>query len=185
MNAPGTETRSRAGSVLANAALQGLACLATFAIITRLLSHAYFVSRDDQLLGGMWAVIATIFVYHQSYQQTLTAALSRLASTSLSFVLCFAYLLLFPFRAWGMAALIALGTLLMALLGRSQDIAATAITTAVIMVAAALSPEHAWKVPILRLFDTIVGIAVGLAAGRLALTFAPPPHRTPGPPSFL
>jgi hypothetical protein len=33
----------------------------------------------------MWAVIATVFVYRSSYQQSVTAALSRTAATSLRF----------------------------------------------------------------------------------------------------
>jgi hypothetical protein len=31
------------------------------------------------------------------------AALSRMAATSISFVLCLVYLLIFPFHVWGMA----------------------------------------------------------------------------------
>jgi uncharacterized membrane protein YccC len=37
------------------------------------------------------------------------------------------------------------------------------------MVSAAVSPQHAWEQPILRLFDTAVGIAVGLAAAWAGL----------------
>jgi uncharacterized membrane protein YccC len=74
------------------------------------------------------------------------------------------YLLILPFHAWGLALLIGIGTLVMMLAGRSEDVVTTAITTAVVMVAAAVSPKHAWEQPILRLFDTAVGIAVGLAA---------------------
>jgi uncharacterized membrane protein YccC len=73
------------------------------------------------------------------------------------------YLLLFPFTPVGMAALIALGTLAMALLGRRDDIVTVGITTAVVMVVAAMSPADAWQQPLLRLADTIVGIAVGVA----------------------
>ena len=62
-----------------------------------------------------------------------------------------------------MAALIAIGTLLMALLGRREDIVTVGITTAVVMVVAAMSPVDAWQQPLLRLADTMVGIAVGVA----------------------
>ena len=51
----------------------------------------------------------------------------------------------------------------MTLLGRADDVVTTTITVAVVLVVAALSPQHAWEQPILRLFDTTVGIAVGLA----------------------
>lgn len=39
-----------------------VACLIAFLLATNLLSHAYFLSRADDLLGGMWAVIAAVFV---------------------------------------------------------------------------------------------------------------------------
>jgi hypothetical protein len=61
-----------------------------------------------------------------------------------------------------MAALIGIGTVIMALLGRRDDIVTTGITTAVVMVVAAMSPEDAWHQPLLRLADTVVGIAVGV-----------------------
>jgi uncharacterized membrane protein YccC len=51
----------------------------------------------------------------------------------------------------------------MAFLGRRDDIVTTGITTAVVMVVAAMSPQDAWQQPLLRLIDTVVGIAVGVA----------------------
>jgi uncharacterized membrane protein YgaE (UPF0421/DUF939 family) len=79
----------------------------------------------------MWAVIATIFVYRWSYSQSVGAALSRIAATALSFALCFAYLLFFPFHLWGMGALIGIGAIVMSLVGRPDGIITTGITTAV------------------------------------------------------
>ena len=146
-----------------------IACLLSYALIAHLLSQAYFVSQDDGPLGGMWAVVATVFVYRLSYQQRLSAALSRMAPTLLSFVLCLVYLLIFPFSAWGMAALIGMGAVVLTLLGRSEDITTTGITTAVLMVVAGISPQHAWIQPILRLVDTGVGIGVGIVAARVGL----------------
>jgi uncharacterized membrane protein YccC len=131
-------------------------------LITQILTHVFPVSRDDNLLGGMWAVIATIFVYRWSYAQSVGAALSRIAATALSFTLCFVYLLFLPFHLWGMAALIGIGAIVMSLLGRPDGIITTGITTAVVMVVAAISPDHAWKEPILRVLDTIVGSAAGV-----------------------
>jgi uncharacterized membrane protein YccC len=127
------------------------------------------VSRDDDLLGGMWAVAATIFVYRESYQQSIRAALARMAATSLSFIFCLAYLLIFPFHACGMAVLIGTGAIILILLDRSEDIITTGITTAVVMVVAGISPEHAWTQPILRLVDTVVGVGVGIAAAWISL----------------
>jgi uncharacterized membrane protein YccC len=51
----------------------------------------------------------------------------------------------------------------MSLLGRPDDTITTGITTTVVMSVAAISPEHTWKQPILRLVDTLVGSAVGVA----------------------
>jgi hypothetical protein len=50
------------------------------------------------------------------------------------------------------------------LLGRPGDAVTAGITTAVVMVVAAVSPQHAWQQPILRLADTVVGVAVGAMA---------------------
>jgi uncharacterized membrane protein YccC len=150
----------------------GASCLISFVLITHLLGRAYLVSRDDELLGGMWAVAATIFVYRASSQQSMSAALSRLAATCMSFVLCLLYLLIFPFSPWGLAALVAIGAVLMSLLGRSEDIITTGITTAVVLIVAEISPQHTWKDPILRLIDTIVGIVVGVAAAWVGVRVA-------------
>jgi len=161
------------GSARADAVLHGFAlsiwCVISFELITHLLAHIYSISRDDDLLGGMWAVVATIFVYRYSRAQSLNAALSRTAATLLSFTLCLAYLLIFPFHVLGMAALIGVGAVVMTLVGRPDDIITTGITTAVVMVVAGISPHHAWLQPILRLIDTVVGIAVGVVASWINL----------------
>jgi hypothetical protein len=62
-----------------------------------------------------------------------------------------------------MAALIGIGTVVMMLLGRRDDIMTTGITTAVVMVVAGMSPLTAWHQPLLRLSDTVIGIAAGVA----------------------
>jgi uncharacterized membrane protein YgaE (UPF0421/DUF939 family) len=78
----------------------GVACLITYLLATDILSHVYFLSHDDELLGGMWAVIATVFVLRSSYEQSVTAALSRVMATLVSFALCLVYLAFLPFHPW-------------------------------------------------------------------------------------
>jgi uncharacterized membrane protein YgaE (UPF0421/DUF939 family) len=150
-----------------HAALSGtalaLAALVSYELTTRILTSA-ISSRDDQMLGGMWSVVATLFVCRQSYNESVSAALSRTAATSLSFILCLGYLLLFPFSSWGMAVLIAIGAVILIMIGRPGDVITASITTAVVMVVAGISPQHAWSQPILRLFDTLIGVAVGITA---------------------
>ena len=92
-----------------------------------------------------------------------------MTSTAVSFVLCLVYLLMFPFHLWGLAALIGIGTMTMSLIGRSDDIVTTGITTTVVMVVAAISPRQAWIQPVLRMLDTIVGVSVGVVAAWLSL----------------
>jgi uncharacterized membrane protein YccC len=92
-----------------------------------------------------------------------------MGATSLSFALCFLYILFLPFHVWGLAMLIGVGAVAMSLLRRPDDIITTGITTAVVMVVAAISPDHAWKQPILRVVDTIVGVAVGVAGAWISL----------------
>src|ERR1700730_17693742 len=138
-----------------------IACLITYWIITHILSR--FVDESSDLLGGMWAVAATVFVFRETRLRSLSVCIDRLIATCVSFALCLLYLLLFPFTPAGMAVLIAIGTVVMALLGRRDDIVTVGITTVVGMVVAAMSPVDAWQQPVLRLADTMVGIAVGVA----------------------
>jgi uncharacterized membrane protein YgaE (UPF0421/DUF939 family) len=141
-----------------------VACLVTYWVATTLLSRVYSTPRDDDLLGGMWAVIATIFLLRDSFSKSLAAAVSRMAATSVSFVLCLIYLAFLPFHAWALALLVGASALAVMLLGRPGDAVTAGITTAVIMVVAAVSPQHAWQQPILRLVDTVIGVAVGALA---------------------
>jgi uncharacterized membrane protein YgaE (UPF0421/DUF939 family) len=138
-----------------------IACLISYSIITYVL--APFVATPDALLGGMWATVATMFVFRETRASSLAAGISRLIATCVSFALCLAYLVIFPFHPVGLAALLGIGTVIMMYLGRRDDIVTTGITTVVVMVVAAMSPQDAWHQPLLRLADTVVGIAVGVA----------------------
>jgi uncharacterized membrane protein YccC len=70
-----------------------------------------------------------------------------------------------------MTILLAVGTLVMQLLDRREDIITTAVTTIVVMVIALQRPGEAWEQPLLRLFDTVVGVAIGLG-GKWIASFA-------------
>ena len=151
---------------VAYAVFMTIACGISYTIITQVLVQ--FANRPDVLLGGMWAVVATVFVFRESRESTLSAGLARLIATCVSFALCLAYLLIFPFTGWGMAVVLGIGTIVMMLLDRQEDIVTTGITTTVVLVAAALSTQPAWHQPILRLVDTVIGIAVGVSCKWLA-----------------
>ena len=152
----------------ASGAWIALAALASYEITIRALT-AISVSRDDQMLGAMWSVVATLFVIRRSSRESIRAASSRTIATLLSFILCLTYLLIFPFNFLGMAALIGIGVVILIMIGRSEHIITNTITTTVVMVVAGLTPQHAWKQPILRLIDTLIGVAVGLAAGSIGM----------------
>lgn len=137
-----------------------IACLISYWIMTDILSR--LVGSSSDFLGGMWAVAATVFVFRESQARSLSAGVARLVATCVSFALCLLYLSFFPFTPVGMAALIGIGSVAMALLGRRDDIVTAGITTAVVMVVAAMSPENALYQPLLRLADTVVGIAIGV-----------------------
>ena len=158
---------SQVGNAIYYGVILSILCLISYWLITQLLTRVFSVSRDDDLLGGMWAVVATVFVYRYSHDQSIGAVVSRVAATSLSFVLCFLYLLILPFQPWGMAALIGIGAIAMSLAHRPDDVITTGITTTVVMVVAAMSPHHAWKEPLLRMVDTVVGVAVGIAGSSI------------------
>jgi uncharacterized membrane protein YccC len=146
----------------------GVACLVTYWLATHLLSRVHSVGRDDDLLGGMWAVLATIFLMRDSFGKSVAAGVSRMAATLVSFALCLIYLAFLPFHAWALALLVGASALAVMLLGRPGDAVTAGITTAVIMVVAAVSPQHAWEQPILRLADTVIGVVVGVLAAWAA-----------------
>lgn len=172
-----TPEKRRIDQAISYGVLLAACSLLSYKIITGLLIISGFVSREDDLLGGMWAVVATIFVLRRCYEESANAALLRTSATFLSFALCLVYLLLFPFRIWGLVALIAIGAIVLDLIGRSEDVITASITTTVVMVVAAISPEHAWKQPVLRLIDTLIGIAVGIAGAWIGLKLVSGIHR--------
>jgi multisubunit Na+/H+ antiporter MnhB subunit len=107
-----------------------------------------------------------------------------MAATFVSFVLCLIYLAFLPFHPWALAVLVGASALAVTLLGRPGDAVTAGITTAVIMVVAAVSPQYAWQQPILRLADTVVGVAVGAMAawaGIRVRRFLPARPVTSGP----
>jgi uncharacterized membrane protein YgaE (UPF0421/DUF939 family) len=141
-------------------ATQAIACLVTYWIITH--GFVRYLDHADDLLGGMWATVATAFVFRKSGSESFAAGVSRLIATGVSFVLCLAYLSVLPFNAVGMVALLAMGTLVMTLLGRRDGIVTASVTTIVVLVVAAIDPRHAMEQPLLRLVETAVGVANGL-----------------------
>jgi uncharacterized membrane protein YccC len=146
---------------LVHAVSMAFACLVTYWIMTQGLGP--WVDQHTDYLGGMWAAIATVFVWRETPLDALSAGLERLIATSVSFILCLPYLLFFPSIPIGMAVLLCAGTIVMMLLDRRDDIIMTAVTTIVVTVVAMIDPHDAWHQPLLRLIDTVVGISVGVA----------------------
>jgi uncharacterized membrane protein YgaE (UPF0421/DUF939 family) len=140
-----------------------IAGLVSYLLAAHGLAAIHSISEEDDLLGRMWAVVATVFVCRFAYDESIAAADTRIVATLFSFVLCLGYLLVLPPDPIGLAVLLGLGTVILKLLGREQDIVTAGITTAVVMVVAVPSPTP-WEEPILRLADTMIGIAVGLVA---------------------
>jgi uncharacterized membrane protein YccC len=143
------------------AVTMAIACLITYWIAAFL--TPVVASRPSTPVGILWAVISTVFVYKDTRSHSLAAGISRLIATLASLALCLTYLWLLPPTLVGMVALILIGTLIVTVLGQSDDIGLTAITTAVVMIVALNEPANAWQQPLLRLFDTVIGIAVGVA----------------------
>ncbi|HTS95479.1 MAG TPA: FUSC family protein [Streptosporangiaceae bacterium] len=164
-------------------AVMGTACLLTYWLVTIVQPHVYTTSRAAGQIGALWAVISTVFVLRDSYQHSTAAALSRMAATSVSFVLCLIYLVFLPFHSWALGLLIGASALAVTLLGRPGDAVSAGISSAVVMIAARLSPQHAWEQPVLRFIDTVVGVIIGVAAAWLALRVIRPrlPQHQGGP----
>ena len=157
-----------------HAIAMAVACVLSYWIMTRLLNP--FVARDDDLLGGMWAAVASAFVFRDTSRASLSAGVARLIATFVSFSLCLIYLLLARPTPLGMALVLAAGTIILVLFHHRDDVMTTAITTIVIMVVAILNPAGALSQPVLRLIDTAVGIAVGMACSYAVFAFGRQDH---------
>ncbi|WP_439369664.1 FUSC family protein [Bradyrhizobium sp. DASA03120] len=125
------------------------------------------VDTPTDLLGGMWAAVAAVFVFRERELDSASAGLARLIATCVSFALCLPYLWFFPATPLGIAILLAIGTVVMVFLRRRGDIITTGITTVVVMVVAIMDPHDSWRQPLLRLLDTVVGIAIGVVCQRI------------------
>ena len=102
----GMETKKLATWRIFYAIDMSIACALSYAIITQLLDR--FVDEPTKLLGGMWAVVATVFVFRESRASSLSAGIARLVATCVSFALCLVYLLIFPVTGAGIAVVIGL-----------------------------------------------------------------------------
>ena len=138
-----------------------IACLMTYWLAIALLPH--LLGRPNTAVGVLWAVIATVFVYRDTRAHSVAAGISRLMAAFAACTLCLIYLSLLPATTIAMAALIAIGAMLMILMGRRDEIGLAAATIAVVMIVAMSDPQDAWQQPLLRLLDTVVGVGVGVA----------------------
>ena len=91
-----------------HASIIGIACTVSYWIESQALTS--LTSDHSALLGGMWAAIATVFVFRATGEETWSAALARFIATSVSVAVCSVYVWFFPFTLAGMATLIAIGT---------------------------------------------------------------------------
>jgi uncharacterized membrane protein YccC len=159
----------------------GVACVAAYWLVTTTEPHIYPRAWSATQIGALWAVISVVFVLRDSYEKSTAAAVSRMAATSVSFLLCLIYLVFLPFHTWALGLLVGASALAVILLGRPTDAVSAGISSAVVMIASRLDPHHAWQQPILRFVDTVVGVIVGVAAAWLALRVIRPRLPQPQP----
>jgi len=110
----------------------------------------------------MWAVVAVVFVFRDTREQALQAGGDRLIATCISFALCQIYLLILPFTP--MTTVVVIPVVAMSA-RRPRTVMASVPrprSAAIPMVLAAMNPETALQQPMLRLVDTLFGVAVGV-----------------------
>ena len=66
------------------AVVMAIACAVSYLLTTELLGG--FIDHSDTLLGGMWAAVATLFVFRETREGSVSAGVSRLIATCVSFV---------------------------------------------------------------------------------------------------
>ena len=152
---------------IAYAVDMAIACLITYGIMVAIHSR-FALGASSDVVGTLWAIVSTVYVFRDTRANSLSASIGRIIATVISFVLCLVYLLLFPFTPIGLVAVLACGTLVMMVLGRRDEIGLTGVTTAVVMLVAAVDTQAAWQQPLLRLMDTMIGIAVGISCKWIA-----------------
>jgi len=157
-----------ARSAVVQSVTLGLACFASYSLVRYASAPIHSLSHADDLVGGLWAVIATAFVFRTTESESITAAKTRIAATALSFALCFVYLLFLPSHPWSMAMLIGVSTLLLIALGQPGDVGVAAITIGAVMIIAMLGTHDRWKQPLIGAINTAVGITIGFAASWFA-----------------
>ena len=154
----------RVTDALSHSIAFGLTALVVLLATDGLLSRIYSISPTDDRLGGLWAVVSALNVYRLTYAESRSVAITRVAATGMSFVLCFVYLLLFPFHPIGMAVLITMGAFGLFLTGRSDDVIPASVATAVVLIIASVTPSQPWREAILRFVDTAIGAVLAIAA---------------------
>jgi uncharacterized membrane protein YccC len=143
-----------------------IACVITYYVA--LYVFPTFFNDANHAIGVLWAAISAAFVFREDRAHALSAGLGRLRATCVSFVLCLIYLWFLPATPLGMGVLIAAGGIIVIALGWRDDVITTAITTIVVVAVAALAPHNAWQQPVLRFFDTVLGIVVGIVCKWVA-----------------
>ncbi len=76
----------------------GLACLIAYAITTSLLISA--TARDDDLLGGMWAAVATILIAVGTLVMMLLDRREDIITTAIPTIVIIVVAILSPAHAW-------------------------------------------------------------------------------------
>jgi uncharacterized membrane protein YccC len=170
----GSLSREELPVKLLDCTVLAVAAVVSYWLVSHVLSQVHSVSAVDDQIGGLWAVIAALFVCRISYDQSAKAAVTRVSATGLSFALCLVYLVFLPFHLWALALLVAVTALAALLIGRPGDVTSAAVSSGVVMVSAHLSPHDEWQQPVLRFADTLVGVAVGIAAAWLGLRIIQP-----------
>lgn len=164
MSAPGPKSGQHLGDMTAFSIALGISALASYWFVAHVANPVNRVTPTGDTIGALWAAISTVFVFRHSFDESSSAAVSRMAGTLVSFVLCEVYLVLFTFHIWAIAVLIALGAFALVLAGRPQDTMPASLATLVVLAITGLDPRHAVQQPIMRLLDTAIGVIVGLLA---------------------
>ncbi len=134
-------------------------------------SHFTHLFHDaSSAIGGLWTVITGIVVLQSSRSETLSSASLQLLGSLIGAIISAAYLLIFPFRAVGMAVCIGVAVLLCQMLSVPNYGRLAGITVAVVLVVSSRSPTLS---PLLNAFLRFVESAIG-AAMAVAVAYLRP-----------
>jgi uncharacterized membrane protein YgaE (UPF0421/DUF939 family) len=122
-----------------------------------------YADKPSTLIGGLWSVVSTIIVMQNYVGGTFRAAWQRFLGTFLGAAFAGFFVSWLGVDAFAVGICVFCITLLCFMTGLLESFRIASLTSAIVLVLWGVDPEVSpWKFSLLRFFDSVIGISVGL-----------------------